>query len=99
MILTGQRVPIFKLRPYIGALYSALLIAVLGGLISLHFFMADAVIGVHAGKLTLLVTLLLTLLMLIVAFSRYRFRHLGHRRSRPGKKDAKPKKTERSMRS
>lgn len=85
MILMGDRVPMFKLRPYRGLLLFALLVFVIGGLLSAHYFLEDTYLtGHHRGLFTLLVTLLLTFLLVIVAFSRYGFRHLRHHR--PGYK-------------
>lgn len=85
MILMGDRVPMFKLRPYRGLLLFAFLVFVIGGLLSAYFFVEDNYLtGYHRGLFTLLVTLLLTFLLVIVAFSRYGFRHLWHHR--PGYK-------------
>jgi ABC-type transport system involved in cytochrome c biogenesis permease subunit len=85
MILMGGRVPMFKLKPYRGLLLSALLVFLIGGLLSAHFFIEDAYrTGGNRGIFTLIVTLILTLLLIIVAFSRYGFAHLRHHR--PGYK-------------
>lgn len=82
MILMGDRVPMFKLRPYRGLLLVAFFVLVVGGLLSANFFIEDTdLIECHRGPITLIVTLILTLLLLIVAFSRYGFRHLWHHRS------------------
>ena len=75
----------FKLRPYRGLLLFAFFILVVGGLLSAYFFSEDVyVTGCRRGLFTLIITLVLTLLLVIVAFSRYGFRHLWHHR--PGYK-------------
>ena len=85
MILMGDRVPMFKLRPYKGLLLAALLVLITGGLLSAYFFIEDAYCtGSHRGIFVGTVTLVLTLLLVVVAFSRYGFRHLWHHR--PGYK-------------
>jgi len=85
MMLMGDRVPMFKLRPYRGLLLAALFTAVVGGLLSSYFFIEDAYqTGIHRGLFILIVTAILTLLLIVVAFSRYGFKHLWHHR--PGYK-------------
>lgn len=84
MIFPGDRVPMFKLRPYKGLLLVALLVLVVGGLLSADFFARDAYSSESRGLFILIVTLLLTLMLVVVAFSRYGFRHLRHHR--PGYK-------------
>lgn len=85
MILMGGRVPMFKLRPYSGLLLAALLVLAVGGLISGYLFTEEAyTTGARHGLLALVVTLVLALLLILVAFSRYGFRHLWHHR--PGYK-------------
>jgi hypothetical protein len=85
MILMGDRVPMFKLRPYRGLLIFAFFVLVIGGLLSAYFFVEEAYLtGQHHGLFTLIITLILTLLLIVVAFSRYGFRHLWHHR--PGYK-------------
>ncbi len=85
MILMGGKVPMFKLRPYRGLLVFALLVLVVGGLLSAYFFVEDVYLASHhRGLFTLIMTLGLTLLLVVAAFSRYGFRHLWHHR--PGYK-------------
>ena len=84
MIFPGDRVPMFKLRPYKGLLLVALLVLVVGGLLSTYFFSEDAYSAGSRGLFILIITLLLTLMLVSVAFSRYGFRHLRHHR--PGYK-------------
>jgi uncharacterized membrane protein YjjB (DUF3815 family) len=85
MILMGDRVPMFKLRPYRSLVLAAVFVLVVGGLLSAYFFIEDAYLtGVNRGLFILIVTLIITLLLLVVAFSRYGFRHLWHHR--PGYK-------------
>ena len=75
----------FKLRPYRGLLLAALFVLIIGGLLSAYFFTEDAYSTESRRWLfILIVTLILALLMTIVAFSRYGFRHLWHHR--PGYK-------------
>ncbi|NOU35209.1 MAG: hypothetical protein HOO88_00305 [Kiritimatiellaceae bacterium] len=81
----GDRVPMFKLRPYRGLLIAAVFVLVVGGLLSAYFFTEDVYrAGAHRGLFTLIVTLVLALLLVMVSFSRYGFRHLWHHR--PGYK-------------
>jgi len=85
MILPGDRVPMFKLHPYRGLLMAALFVLVVGGLISAYFFIEDAYSQEgRRALLILIVTVILTLFLVISAFSRYGFRHLWHHR--PGYK-------------
>ena len=85
MILMGDRVPMFKLRPHRGLLIVAFFVLVVGGLLSAYFFGEDTYsTGSNRGLFILIVTLILTLLLVVVAFSRYGFRHLWHHR--PGYK-------------
>ncbi len=84
MMLMGDRVPMFKLRPYRGLLLAALFVAIVGGLLSDYFFIKDSYSNEKRGLLVLIVTIVLTLLLVVVAFSRYGFRHLWHHR--PGYK-------------
>jgi hypothetical protein len=75
----------FKLRPYRGLLVMALLATVIGGLISAYFLAEDAYCaGSRRGVLAVIVTLVLAVLLVIAAFSRYGFSHLRHHR--PGYK-------------
>ncbi len=81
----GDRVPMFKLRPYRGLLLASVFVLVVGGLLSAYFFTEDAYqTGNRRGLFILIVTLVLAFLLVIVAFSRYGFRHLWHHR--PGYK-------------
>jgi len=85
MILMGDRVPMFKLRPYRALLVAALFVLLIGGLLSAYFFIEDSYCtGCRRGLFALIVTLVLTLLLIMVAFSRYGFPHLRHHR--PGYK-------------
>lgn len=85
MILMGDRVPMFKLRPYKGLLLAALFVLIIGGLLSTYFFIEDAYCtGSRRGILVGIVTLIIVLLLVVAAFSRYGFRHLWHHR--PGYK-------------
>jgi putative copper export protein len=82
MTFMGGQVPMFKLRPYHGFLITAVLVLVVGGLLSAYFFIED--VYASRGIFVLLVTLISFLLLVTVAFSRYGFRHL--RQHRPGYK-------------
>jgi len=85
MILLGDRVPMFKLRPYRGLLLAAVFVAVVGGLASAYFFTEDAYCtGCRRGLFILIITVIVTLLLIVAAFSRYGFKHLWHHR--PGYK-------------
>lgn len=84
MILLGDRVPMFKLRPYRGLLLAALLVLVIGGLLSAYFFTEDAYTESHRGMFCAITTGILTVLLVVAAFSRYGFKHLRHHR--PGYK-------------
>ncbi|MEI8206969.1 MAG: hypothetical protein WCG03_08845 [Kiritimatiellales bacterium] len=77
----GDRVPMFKLRPYRSLLVAVFFVAVIGGLISVYFFTDEAYLaGSHRGYFALSVTLILTLFLIVAAFSRYCFPHLRHHR-------------------
>ncbi len=77
----GDRVPMFKLRPYRSLLVAAFFVLMVGGLLSGYFFAEDAYCTeVRRGLFTLIITLILTLQLVIAAFSRYRFSHLRHHR-------------------
>jgi ABC-type transport system involved in cytochrome c biogenesis permease subunit len=85
MILMGDRVPMFKLRPYSSLLVAAVFVFVIGGLLSVYFFGEGAYrTESHRGVFTFIVTLILTLFLIVAAFSRYVFSHLRHHR--PGYK-------------
>ena len=77
--MTGP--PMFKLRPYHGSLWSALFVLFVGGLLTAYFFAEDSS-GVenHHWMFVLVATVVLTLSLVIVAFSRYSFGHLKHHR-------------------
>ena len=84
-MIVGNNVPMFKLKPYRGLIIAAILIFVLGGLLSAYFFYEDAYsAGANRGIVVLVITIILSLLSLIAAFSRYGFKHLHHHR--PGYK-------------
>ena len=75
----------FKLRPYRGLLIAALLVFVVGGLLSAYFYLEDAYCGqCPRGLFTLIVTVILSGFLVVAAFSRFGFRHLWHHR--PGYK-------------
>ena len=85
MALLGSGIPMFKLRPSRAFLFAALLVLVIGGLVTAYFFAEDRSGGEnHAWVFALLLTLLLVFLLVIVAFARYAFGHLRHHR--PGYK-------------
>ena len=85
MMLMGDRVPMFKLRPYRGLLLAALFTAIIGGLLSAYFFIEDAYrTESNRGLFVLVLTAILTILFVVVAYSRYCFGHLRHHR--PGYK-------------
>jgi len=85
MTLMDSRVPMFKLQPYRGLLLAALFVFIVGGLLSAYFFIEEADYSEYRhGLFTLIITLILGLLCIMAAFSRYRFRHLRHHR--PGYK-------------
>ncbi len=85
MIGLGDRVPMFKLRPYSGLLVAALFVGVIGGLISTYFFIEDAYdSSIHRGLFTVIFTVIIVVFLLIAAYSRYGFSHLKHHR--PGYK-------------
>lgn len=81
----GSQIPMFKLRPYKGSLIAAVLIAVIGGLISAYFFVEDSYKASGSrGVFFLIITIVLVLMLVVIAFSRYGFSHLHHHR--PGYK-------------
>jgi hypothetical protein len=84
MAVMGDRVPMFKLRPYKSLLIAALLVGIVGGLLSAYFFVEDEHLSRNRGLITEIFTVVIVVLLLIGAFSRYAFRHLHHRR--PGYK-------------
>ena len=84
MIVMGDRVPMFKLRPYRSLIIAAVLVAIIGGLLSAYFFTEDQYLTENRGPATLIVTVVSVVLLLVVAFSRFAFSHLRHHR--PGYK-------------
>jgi len=84
MAIMGDRVPMFKLRPYRSALIAAIFIGVIGGLLSAYFFTEDAYLSENRGLTTLIFTVVLVVLLIVVAYSRFGFKHLRHHR--PGYK-------------
>lgn len=81
MALLGNRVPMFKLHPYRGLLTAALFVLIIGGLASAYFFLEDSYfMECRRGLFALMVTGILTLFLVVAAFSRYGFRHLWHHR-------------------
>lgn len=84
MPVMGNKVPMFKLRPYKGLLIAALFVGIVGGLLSAHLLIEDAYLPQNRGVPSVIVTSIMVLLLILAAFSRYRFRHLHHRR--PGYK-------------
>ena len=81
----GNPIPMFKLKPYKGALIAAIFMAVIGGLLSAYFFVEDSYkASGNRGVFFLVVTIILVLMLVVIAFSRYGFAHLRHHR--PGYK-------------
>lgn len=74
----------YKLRARRGLLWFALLVVIVGGLLSAHFFAEDAFSETHRGALVLIITLVLALLLVVAATAHFWFRHLWHHR--PGYK-------------
>ena len=75
----------FKLRPHRGFLVAALFVLFVGGLLVAYLF-TENVGRTESGHwlFVLVATLIVALSLVIVAFSRYSFRHLRHHR--PGYK-------------
>jgi len=85
MVLTGDRVPMYKMRANRGLLSIALFVFVVGGLIAVYFFNEDGCFsGCPSGVLALVVTFILVVCLIIAATSHFWFRHLWHHR--PGYK-------------
>ena len=85
MILMGDRVPMYRMRPHQGLLWMALLIFIVGGLLSAYFYMEESYTSESApGLFVLIITCVLALFCIIAATSHFWFRHLWHRR--PGYK-------------
>lgn len=84
MVIMGDRVPMFKLRPYRGLLIAAVFVGIVGGLLSAYFFAEDAFLSENRGVITLVFTVVIVILLIIVAYSRFGFSHLHHHR--PGYK-------------
>ena len=78
MVIMGDRVPMFKLRPYRSVLVFAILTGIVGGLLSAHFFAEDAYLAENRGVITLIFTTVIVILLLIIAYSRFGFGHLRH---------------------
>jgi len=82
MVLTSDRVPMYKMRANRGLLWVAALVFVIGGLLSVYFFNEDAFSSESSrGFLALIVTFVLTFCIIIAATSHFWFRHLWHHRS------------------
>ncbi len=85
MIMMGDRVPMYRMRPNRGMLWMALFILIVGGLLSVYFYNEDAYVAESTrGLFVLIITCVLTLFSLIAATSHFWFRHLWHHR--PGYK-------------
>lgn len=84
MAIMGDRVPMFKLRPYRSLLIAAVFVGVIGGLLSAYFFMEDAYLAENRGLTILIITVVIDILLIVVAYSRFGFKHLKHHR--PGYK-------------
>ncbi|MCU0857199.1 MAG: hypothetical protein MUC65_02195 [Pontiellaceae bacterium] len=84
MATMGDRVPMFRLRPYLSLLLFALFVLVVGGLLSAYFYEDSVATGSRTWLFVLIVTLMTALFLLVAAFSRYVFPHLRHHR--PGYK-------------
>lgn len=75
----------FKLQPQGGFLVVGVLVLPIGGLLAAYFFIEDrSGMENQQWRLVLFGTLLLALVMVVAAFSRYEFEHLHHHR--PGYK-------------
>ena len=76
----------FKLRPYRGFLITALFVLIVGGLLTDYLYAEDDSGGAenHHWLFALFGTLLLVMVLVVAAFSRYSFKHLRHHR--PGYK-------------
>jgi hypothetical protein len=82
MIVMGDRVPMFKLRPYRSMLVAAMLVGVVGGLLSAYFYIEDANDdSLRRGLFILILTVVLDTLLILIAFSRYGHKHLHHHRT------------------
>jgi len=84
MATLGDRVPMFKLRPYKGLLIAALFVAIIGGLLSAYFFIEEEYSSGSNGLFLLILTIIIVVCLIIGAYSRYGFKHLRHHR--PGYK-------------
>ena len=84
MAVMGDRVPMFKLRPYRSLLITAVFVGIIGGLLSAYFFIEDAHLSENRGVITSIFTVVIVVLLLIIAYSRFGFSHLHHHR--PGYK-------------
>lgn len=84
MAIMGDRVPMFRLRPYHSLLIAAVFVGVIGGLLSAYFFREDIYLSENRGLTFLIVTVVIDILLIVVAYSRFGFKHLRHHR--PGYK-------------
>ena len=81
MVLMGSRVPMFKLRPYRSLLIAALFCGIVGGLLSVYFLLEDVYNEESSrGLFSLILTVVVVVIFVLAAFSRYRFAHLHHHR-------------------
>jgi len=84
-MLMGGGIPMYKMRANKGLLWGALLVLIIGGLLSAYFYGEDTCSSESSrGLFTLIVTCVLSLFCVIAATSHFWFRHLWHRR--PGYK-------------
>ncbi len=81
-MIHGGRTPMFRLRPIGSMLVAALFVAVVGGLVSAYFFEEDSGMAHQRGLMVLVLTGIMTSSLIIIAFSRYGFKHLWHHRPR-----------------
>ncbi len=84
-MLAGAHVPMYKMRPKKGPLWLALLVVIVGTLLSANFYAKDAYVSENSRwVLTVAITCILTVFLIIAATSHFWFRHLWHHR--PGYK-------------
>ena len=85
MILVGDRVPMYKMRPNRGLLWTAVMVLVVGGLLTAYFYIEDAYSSENSRwLLSLIVTSIVVVMLIISATGHFWFRHLWHHR--PGYK-------------
>ena len=65
MPIMGDRVPMFKLRPYRSVLVLAVLTGVVGSLLSAYFFAEDAHLAENRGVITLILTVVIVILLVV----------------------------------